>query len=427
MITESLLGEGSGVYRTVLPSGIRIISETMPGLASETVGVWVGSGSRDETDLTAGSTHFLEHMLFKGTHTRTAKEIARVFDRTGGEANAATAKEYTAYYSRCLVSDLTAVTETLWDMVLNSLIDEREFERERTVIIEELAMSADDPQDVLYEAYDQLIYADSPLGRPVGATKERIRALEHSELLDHYTHAYTGEHLIFAAAGGAEHAEIVELVQRLTAHLPQLAPADRRTGQTRLTPVFTPGQRIITKATEQQGLVFGVAGLPEGHDDRFTLTVLSSLLGGGMSSRLFQTVREEHGLAYAVHTVGSQYSDVGDFGIYAGCAPQVAQQVIDLSLAECDRLASQVPDAAEVADIAAQVSASTGLGMESSAVRMNRLARAELSGRELLPVDELVGRVRAVTPQDVSDLAQRLFSGPWALAAVGPVSELKLD
>ncbi len=426
MLTESLLGEGSGIYRTTLPNGIRVISETIPGIQSETVGVWVGSGSRDETDDNAGSTHFLEHMLFKGTATRSAKDIARTFDRTGGEANAMTAKECTAYYSRCLVTDLPDVCATLWDMVLSSTLDVGEFERERTVILDELAMGADDPEDVLFESYDELIYSGSPLGRPVGATKERIQALVHDELLHHYREAYVGPRLIFSAAGGADHEDLVDLVWRATQHLPE-AKDHAATTSGRVTPVFSPGERHIARPTEQQGLIMGVAGLHDGHDDRFTLTVLASLLGGGMSSRLFQTVREERGLAYAVHTTGSQYSDVGDFGIYAGCAPAVAQQVVDLCVEQCQRLASEGPMAAEVADTAAQVSAATVLGMESTAVRMNRLAKSELSNRPLVDATELVERVRGVTAEDVQALAQRLFGGPWALCSLGPADNVRLN
>lgn len=420
-----LLGPDGGVFRTVLDNGVRVISETMPGLETETVGVWVGSGSRDETDATAGSTHFLEHMLFKGTRTRTAQDIARAFDRSGGEANAATAKESTAYYARCLVADLPEVTATLWDMVLDSVLDVDEFARERTVIVDELAMSADDPHDVLFDAYDELVYAGSPLGRPVGATKERILALDYSELTQHYRDAYVGPHLVLAAAGGATHDQVVSLAAKATAHLPE-AQGKVGTTSARETPVFTPGVRHLHRDTEQQGIVMGVEGLKEWHDDRFTLTVLSALLGGGMSSRLFQTVRERYGLAYAVHTVGAQYSDVGDFGIYAGCAPEAAQQVIDLCAAQCRELVEKGTGIAEVADTAAHVSAATVLGMELTAVRMNRLAKCELAGKPLLSAAELVARVREVTPADVQELAERLFGGPWAMCTVGPTGGLVL-
>lgn len=410
-----------------------IITETIPGLASETVGVWVDAGSRDETQATAGSTHFLEHMLFKGTATRSAKAIARTFDRIGGDSNAVTAKEYTCYYARCLVADLPEVTDVLWDMVLGSVLDPSEFERERGVIVDELAMAADDPQDVLFEAFDALIYAGHPLGRPIGATRDRILALEHGELLDHYRSAYVLPRLTFSAAGGASHEEVVDRVcQALrAAGCDPEAPSVTASGAPPLLDVsrpvrtpapFTPGVQHLTRETEQQSLILGTPGIAAGSPDRFTFGVLQSLLGGGMSSRLFQTVREEHGLAYAVHCTSSQHSDTGDFGIFAACAPGSAQQVASLCVAEFERLAEHLPGDEEVADVAAQIAASTVLGMESTAVRMNRLAHSQLFGITLSEPHALVERVRAVTPGDVRDLAARLFAGPWAMASIGPAS-----
>lgn len=428
MTTEQLLGEGSSVYRSVLPSGIRVISETMPGLESETVGIWVDSGSRDEAPEAAGSTHFLEHMLFKGTPGRSARQIAEAFDRTGGESNAVTAKEYTCYFSRCLVDDVPEITALLWDMVLTSTIDAAEFERERGVILEELAMSADDPAEVLYDAFDEHVYPDHPLGRPVGARKEQIRALPHRTLLDHYAHDYVGPRLVFAAAGGAAHERLVELVARATATLPDLGGGGAPTGlrPVRTAPDFTAGVRSVVRETEQQGIILGMPGLPEAHDDRFVMTVLYSLLGGGMSSRLFQEIREDRGLAYSVHCIASTHADSGQFGIYAGTSPAAAQEVVDLSVAELERLASEVPSEAEVEAIVSQVAGSTVLGLESSAARMNRLARAELYGRELQSPSDLIDRVRAVTPEQVTALADRLAAGPRALVTCGPNPDLTL-
>lgn len=426
MITEQLLGEGSSVYRSVLPSGIRVISETMPGLESETIGIWVDSGSRDEAPAAAGSTHFLEHMLFKGTPQRSARRIAEEFDRTGGESNAVTAKEYTCYFSRCLVDDVDHITALLWDMVLNSTLDAREFERERGVILEELAMSADDPAEVLYDAFDEFVYAGHPLGRPVGARKEQIRALDHQVLLDHYAHDYVGPRLVFAAAGGAEHSAVVDMVARATAGLPAVSGSPAGLRPVRTPPEFHGGVRAVVRDTEQQGIILGMPGLAEADDERFTMTVLYSLLGGGMSSRLFQEIREERGLAYSVHCIASTHADSGQFGIYAGTSPASAQQVIDLCAAELDRLAVSVPAAEEVEAIVSQVAGSTVLGLESSAARMNRLARAELYGRPLQTPAELIDRVRAVTPEQVTALARRLAAGPRALVTCGPGAGFEL-
>lgn len=430
-------GEGGRIERTVLPGGIRIITETVPGLQSETVGVWVGSGSRHESERAAGSTHFLEHMLFKGTTTRSPRDIARGLERTGGDSNAVTAKEYTCYYARCLVSDLDSVGALLWDMVLRSTLDIDEFERERGVIIEELAMAADDPTDQLFEDFEQLTFADQPLGRPVGATREQIRALEHAVLREHYADAYAGPGLVFAAAGGASHAEVVDQVIR---HSAGAAPAPSggtppgtvsvATAGTRATgtsaAVFTPGTHLRRRDTEQQGLLLGTLGLREGHPDRFTHLVASNLLGGGMASRLFQRIREEHGLAYSVQTVLSQYSDAGLFGVYAGCAPEAADQVLELVGAELTALADTTPGEDEVDDVVAQLAGGTVLGLESTAVRMNRIARHELTGLPLMRADELIAAVRAVTPEDIRAHVRGLVEQEWALAGVGPRDDLAL-
>lgn len=439
-------GEGGRIERTVLPGGIRIITETVPGLQSETVGVWVGSGSRHESDVAAGSTHFLEHMLFKGTATRSPRDIARGLERTGGDSNAVTSKEYTCYYARCLVSDLDAVGDLLWDMVLRSTLDEAEFGRERGVIVEELAMAADDPTDQLFEDFEELAFADQPLGRPVGATREQIRVLEHGVLREHYEEAYAGPGLVFAAAGGASHAEVVDQV---VAHIAGTSAAQAlmeraeggdtageatargvgggsRSGSAATPAVFTPGIHVRERATEQQGIILGTAGLHEGHGDRFVHLVLSNLLGGGMASRLFQRVREEHGLAYSVHTVLSQYSDAGLFGVYAGCAPESSDQVLELVGEELIGIADRAPGEDEVDDVVSQLAGGTVLGLESTAVRMNRIARHELTGIPLLSAEALIDRVRSVTPEEIRAHAEGLLAQKWALAAVGPRGDLRM-
>ncbi|WP_283202144.1 pitrilysin family protein [Brevibacterium sp. 2SA] len=430
--------------RSVLPGGLTVTTEHMPGLASETIGIWVAAGSRDETAATAGSTHFLEHMLFKGTSTKDAKTIAAAFDRTGGDSNAITAKEFTCYYSRCLVTDLPSITALLLDMVSDSTLDAVEFERERGVIIEELAMAADDPGDVLFDDFDALVFAGHPLARPVGATKDQIRVLGHHTLLDHYASTYVPGQLIIAAAGGAEHTEVVDMVERALAEtgafattvaLPDAAETASGSGvighphaaaSARLQPEFRTGRSHTTKDTEQLGMLLGCQGLPEGHPDRFVYSVLLTLLGGGMSSRLFQSIREERGLAYAVNATASQFTDIGTFGIYAGCSPENGQAVLDLALTEWDRLAQIPPSRAELDEIVSQLSGSMVLGLESSAARMNRLARAEIFGIPLEAPLDLIERIRSVTPDQVSAMAGDLLVRPKALSLVGPATDVAL-
>lgn len=433
----------------------------MPGLASETIGIWVAAGSRDESAETAGSTHFLEHMLFKGTGSRDAKSIAAAFDRTGGDSNAITAKELTCYYSRCLVTDLPSITGLLVDMVSNSQLDAEEFERERGVIIEELAMSADDPGDVLFDDFDALVFGSHSLARPVGATKDQIRVLGHHTVIDHYTSTYIPPRLVIAAAGGATHDEVLAMVEDALAeaglgsradvwsgavtgadssaggtasvgkgsHLggaASVAKGSHLGGAARVRPEFHSGVAHTVKDIEQLGILLGCEGLPEGDDDRFIYSVMLTMLGGGMSSRLFQSVREERGLAYAVNCVASQFTDVGTFGIYAGCTAENAQAVVDLALSEWDRLAQEAPSRFELDEIVSQLSGSMVLGLESSAARMNRLARSEIFGLPLEAPMELIERVRSVTAEQVSEMAGRLLSRPKALAMVGPAAEVEL-
>ncbi|RBP67880.1 putative Zn-dependent peptidase [Brevibacterium sanguinis] len=412
----------------------------MPGLASETIGIWVAAGSRDESAETAGSTHFLEHMLFKGTTSRDAKSIAAAFDRTGGDSNAITAKELTCYYSRCLVTDLPSITALLIDMVSNSLLDEAEFERERGVIIEELAMSADDPGDVLFDDFDALVFGDHPLARPVGATKDQILLLEHRTLLDHYSSTYVPPRLVVAAAGGAAHDEVVRMVEEAMAGAwndragdaalaeavpgPSLGAPDARL--IREVPTFHSGRSHTIRDTEQLGILLGTEGLEEGHPDRFVYSVLLTLLGGGMSSRLFQSVREERGLAYAVNCVASQFTDFGTFGVYAGCAPENGQAVVDLVLEQWERLAQTPPSRNELDEIVSQLSGSMVLGLESSATRMNRLARSEIFGIPLEAPADLIERIRSVSAEQVSTMAGELLAGPKAIALVGPPTSVDL-
>ncbi|MDN5551383.1 pitrilysin family protein [Brevibacterium sp. BDJS002] len=414
-------------------------TEHMPGLASETIGIWVAAGSRDESTETAGSTHFLEHMLFKGTPTKDAKTIAAAFDRTGGDSNAITAKELTCYYSRCLVTDLSDITSVLVDMVSNSNLDAEEFERERGVIIEELAMSADDPGDVLFDDFDELIFGDHPLARPVGATKDQIRVLGHHTLLDHHSTTYVPPRLVIAAAGGATHDEVLGMVDDALAQAgvgsqagshtwdSPAATAGRVSGRgAREVPTFHSGRSHTVKDTEQLGILLGCEGLEEGHPDRFVYSVLLTMLGGGMSSRLFQSVREERGLAYAVNCVASQFTDFGTFGIYAGCTPENGQAVVDLALAEWNRLAQEVPSRTELDAIVSQLSGSMVLGLESSAARMNRLARSEIFGIPLESPLDLIERVRSVTAEQVSTMAGDLMGRPRSLSLVGPQADVVL-
>src|SRR4051812_12060345 len=290
----------SRVRRTVLPSGVRILSEQVPGARSSTIGYWVAVGSRDERPDTYGSTHFLEHLLFKGTTTRSALDIAVSFDAVGGEHNAVTAKEYTCYYAKVQDRDLPMAVEVLSDMITSSVIDPEEFETERGVILEELAMADDDPSDVVSERFFEAVLGDNPLGRPIGGSPQTIEAATRDRVVAHYRENYRAQDLVITVAGAVDHDELVAGVERaliaagwdLTA---EAAPVDRRVASGELIERGSP-LVVVQRPIEQANILIGVPGIPAGDDRRSTMAVLNSILGGGMSSRLFQEIREKRGL-----------------------------------------------------------------------------------------------------------------------------------
>jgi len=421
------------VRRTILPSGVRILSEQVPGARSATLGYWVAVGSRDESDGNSGhpgslgSTHFLEHLLFKGTRTRTALDIAVSFDSVGGEHNAMTAKEYTCYYAKVQDRDLAMAVEVLGDMLTSSVLDPSEFENERGVILEELSMSEDDPGDVASERMFQAVLGAHPLGRPIGGRPDTIRAATRDGVWEHYRANYRPQDLVVTAAGAVDHDLLVAGVERsLVAAGCDLSlaaqPVERRAG----TIVdIERGTAIVTvqRPTEQANLFIGMPGIVATDERRTTMSVLNSVLGGGMSSRLFQEVRERRGLAYAVYSFSGSYSDAGVFGLYAGCAPAKARQVADLMLDELRRLASGGVSADELRRAVGQLSGGAALALEDSDTRMSRLGRAEITLGEFADLDESLRRLHLVTVDDVRDLAADLAGRPISVAAVGSVTD----
>ena len=418
-------GAGAHVRRSVLPGGIRVLTEAMPGQHSASIGAWLGVGSRDESDGHHGATHFLEHLLFKGTPTRSAMAIASAFDAVGGEANAATGKEHTCYYARVLDADLPMATDVILDMVTSSLLDAEEFESERGVILEEIAMNEDDPADVAHERFAAAVFGDHPLGRPIGGTPASIEAVPRDAVLDHYRRTYNPSELVITAAGGVDHDELCDHV--LTAvdaggwPLPDAAgPAPRRHPGD-VTSLPTDGSAVtVSRPTEQANVLLGGLGLVAGDDRRFGLTVLNAILGGSMSSRLFQEVRERRGLAYSVYSFSSGYADAGLFGLYAGCAPGKVADVVEILAAQLELLASEPVDAEELQRGIGQVCGGLVLGLEDSSSRMSRLGRAELTLGEFSTVEENLERIQAVTAEDVRALAAELASRPRHLVVVGP-------
>ncbi|TFB95409.1 pitrilysin family protein [Cryobacterium sp. HLT2-28] len=411
------------VRRSVLPSGVRIVSEHVPGSRSLTIGYWVAVGSRDEEPGHFGSTHFLEHLLFKGTAKRTALDIAIAFDSVGGEHNAMTAKEYTCYYAKVQDRDLPMAVEVLTDMLTSSLLDPVEFENERGVILEELAMADDDPSDVANERFFEAVMGEHPLGRPIGGSPDTIRAATHAAVHEHYRANYRPQDLVVTVAGAVDHDVLVASVTRALALAgwdlsEYAAPVGRRSGS----PAgISQGARltIVPRPLEQANLLMGFPGLLATDDRRVTMSVLNSIFGGGMSSRLFQEVREKRGLAYSVYSFAPGYSDAGLFGMYAGCTPAKAGQVAELMLSELHRLAEHGVTADEMKRASGQLSGASALALEDSDTRMSRLGRSEITLGEFIDLDEALRRLALVTAADVQALAVDLAAGPLSIAAVG--------
>ncbi|MGO4692295.1 M16 family metallopeptidase [Glaciibacter sp. 2TAF33] len=414
------------VRRSILPSGVRILSEHVPGSRSLTIGYWVAVGSRDEQPGHFGSTHFLEHLLFKGTRTRTALDIAVSFDSVGGEHNAMTAKEYTCYYAKVQDRDLAMAVEVLTDMLTSSLLDPTEFENERGVILEELAMADDDPADVASERMFEAVFGEHPLGRPIGGSPETILAATRDAVQEHYLANYRPQDLVVTVAGAVDHDVLVAQVTRSLAlagwDLGEFAPpVARRTGAAAL---ITQGEAltIVQRPLEQVNMLIGMPGLVAADDRRVTMSVLNSVFGGGMSSRLFQEVREKRGLAYSVYSFAPGYSDAGMFAMYAGCTPAKAGQVAELMLSELDRLARHGVTDDEMKRASGQLSGASALALEDSDTRMSRLGRSELTLGEFADLDEALRRLSEVTVDDVQELAQELVAGPLSISAVGALA-----
>ena len=415
---------GATVRRSVLPGGIRVLTEHMPGLRSATVGAWVGVGSRDERDGHHGSTHFLEHLLFKGTPRRTAMDIAEAFDAVGGEANAATGKEHTCYYARVRDADVPMAVDVIMDMVTSALLDVDELEVERGVILEELAMNDDDPSDVAHEQFAAAVLGTHPLGRPIGGTPATIRAVPRAAVHDHYAAHYRPSTLVVTAAGGVDHdalcAQVLEAARLGGWDLAMDArPAPRRDSS----PATIDGgqvELVVHRATEQANVILGGLSLPSADDRRYALSVLTTVLGGGMSSRLFQEIRERRGLAYSVYAFSSGHADTGILGLYAGCAPSKVDEVVALLGSEWERLAADGISPAEHERALGQLSGGLVLGLEDTGSRMTRLGKAELVHGELASQAESLARIQAVTAQDVRALAAELAALPRSTVRVGP-------
>jgi predicted Zn-dependent peptidase len=418
--------DGAVVRRSVLPGGIRVITESVSGVRSVAFGVWVGVGSRDESPKLWGASHYLEHLLFKGTKRRDALTIASALDEVGGELNAFTAKEYTCYYARVLDTDLPIAVDVVCDMVTSSVLSTKEVDNERGVILEEIAMHDDDPGDCVHDTFTDLVWPTDPLGRPVLGTVESIGAMTRSSIASYYRRRYRSDQLVITAAGNVDHKAMVKLVKRAFKDVPvddSRSPAAPRLSSRAIE--FEVGTVVRGRPTEQANIVCGVPGLSRHDDRRFALGVINTALGGGMSSRLFQEIRELRGLAYSVYSFTSHYTDGGLFGIYAGCHPDRARQVVDLCREQVALTAVDGLTADELARGKGQMRGGLVLGLEDTGSRMSRLGKAELVYGELITVDEMLARIDAVTLEETHALAVELLGHPDSLAVIGPFDDAR--
>jgi predicted Zn-dependent peptidase len=419
---------GGRVERTELPGGLRVLTETMPGVLSATLGIWVGVGSRDESPDLSGSSHFLEHLLFKGTTTRSALDIATAMDAVGGEMNAFTAKEHTCYYANVLASDLPLAVTLLSDLVTEACNTAADLESERTVVLEEIAMRDDEPSDAVHDLFAGTLYGDTPLGRSVLGSVDSIERLSRDDVDGWYRSRYAMPSIVVTAAGRVEHQQVLDLVTaafggRLNG---DARPAPLRTGDPAPAGPARP-VGLISRRTEQTHVLLGVPAMGRLDDRRYAAAVLDAAVGGGMSSRLFQEIREKRGLVYTVGSALTHYAGAGTFSVYAGCSKKRVPEVLRLIRAELDRVAAEGISVIEVARSRGQLKGGLVLGLEDTGSRMSRLGKSELSYGEYLPVREVLSRIESVDEEQVRAVAADLFTRETCLAVVGPYRESDLD
>lgn len=414
----------SEIARTEFDSGLRVVTERVPGVRSVTLGFWVSAGSRDERPEIAGASHFLEHLLFKGTKRRTARDIAESFDAVGGDFNAFTSKETTCYFARVLDRDLPLAVDMMCDMVQSSVLRPTDFDAERKVILEEINMHEDTPDELIHDLFTETLWIGHPLGRPVLGTVNSITGMSRERVKRFYRRHYGPSTFVVAAAGNLEHDRLISLLRRgmsvgRARSRGRGRPAwEVRTGGGAPTPS---GSTLVrNRKTEQAHICVGTNGLSRGDPDRFTFTVVNAALGGGMSSRLFQEVREKRGLAYSVFSYHTMYAETGLFSAYAGTTPSSAEEVLSLIGSQLEDVAGSGLSDAELDRAKGHVKGSLVLSLEDTGGRMSRIGKSEVGHGEILSVDEIVERVESVTREDAARVAGRVFGQPMALTVIGP-------
>jgi predicted Zn-dependent peptidase len=417
---EARAKEKAAVRRTTLPGGLRVVTEYLPAVHSASVGVWVGVGSRDEGATVAGAAHFLEHLLFKATPTRTAVDIAQAMDAVGGELNAFTAKEHTCYYAHVLNSDLELAVDLVADVVLNGRCEADDVELERDVVLEEIAMRDDDPEDALADLFLAALFGDHPIGRPVIGTVQSVSAMTRPQLHSFHMRRYTPERMVVAVAGNVDHDEVVALGRehfgpRLIRGRRPVAPR-KGTGRVRGRPRLT----VVNRDADQTHMSLGVRTPGRHWQHRWALSVLHTALGGGLSSRLFQEVRESRGLAYSVYSTLDIFADSGALSVYAACLPERFADVIAVITEVLESVARDGITEKECRIAKGSLRGGLVLGLEDSSSRMNRIGRSELNYGEHRSIERTLREIDEVTVDEVNAVARRLLSKRYGAAVLGP-------
>ncbi|WP_231643312.1 M16 family metallopeptidase [Mycolicibacterium baixiangningiae] len=408
------------VRRTTLPGGLRVVTERIPSVRSASVGVWVNVGSRDEGPTVAGAAHFLEHLLFKSTPTRSAVDIAQAVDAVGGELNAFTAREHTCYYAHVLDTDLELAVDLVADVVLRGRCATDDVEIERDVVLEEIAMRDDDPEDTLGDIFLSAMFGSHPVGRPVIGSVESIEAMTRNQLHSFHVRRYVPERMVLAVAGNVEHDDVVKLAREYFG--PKLirghsaVPPRKGTGRVPGNPTL----QLINRDAEQTHLSMGVRTPGRHWDHRWALAVLNTALGGGLSSRLFQEIRETRGLAYSVYSTVDTFSDSGALSIYAACQPERFDEVVRVTTAVLEDVARDGITESECRIAKGSLRGGLVLGLEDSGSRMHRIGRSELNYGKHRSIDHTLEQIGGVTLDQVNAVARQLLTRPYGAAVLGP-------
>jgi predicted Zn-dependent peptidase len=424
--SASSLEAPAAVRRTTLPGGLRIVTEYLPSVHSASVGVWVGVGSRDEGPTVAGAAHFLEHLLFKSTPTRSAVQIAQAVDAVGGELNAFTAREHTCYYAHVLDSDLELAIDLVSDVVLNGRCAPEDVNVERDVVLEEIAMRDDDPEDTLGDIFLSAMFGSHPVGRPVIGSVESIAGMTRAQLHSFHVRRYTPDRMVVAVAGNIDHDEVVSLVRKhFRGHLVRGAkPVAPRKGTSRVT--GTPTLRLVKRDAEQTHMFLGVRSPGRHWKHRWALSVLNTALGGGLSSRLFQQIRENRGLAYSVYSTVDTFSDTGALSVYAACLPERFDEVARVTADVLEGVARDGITETEWRIARGSLRGGLVLGLEDSGSRMHRIGRSELNFGNHRSIADSLAAIDAVTLDEVNAVARQLLTRPYGAAVLGPQSKRTL-